>query len=57
MIGDVLGEQSSFGTDEDFLKRFSQVVSDLFLYPQKSGRCPIKRRFFNSLDTKGEIFV
>ena len=22
MIGDVLGEQSSFGTDEDFLKRF-----------------------------------
>lgn len=32
------------------------MVSDLFLHPQKSGRCPIKRRFFNSLDTKGEIF-
>lgn len=32
------------------------MVSDLFLHPQKSGRCPIKRRFFNSLDTKGKIF-
>lgn len=57
MIGDVLGEQSSFGTDEDFLKDFSRWFQTFFFIRKNLEDVPLNDDSSIRLIRRGRFFL